>query len=65
MRLFGSLLIARYGVAALGRQRVPPALRTPHTLFVDEVQNFARARCVAFPPRAASSGSGSSWRRSI
>jgi hypothetical protein len=40
MRLFGSLLIARYGVAALGRQRVPPALRTPHTLYVDEVQNF-------------------------
>jgi hypothetical protein len=40
MRLFGSLLIARYGVAALGRQRVPPAERTPHTLYVDEVQNF-------------------------
>jgi len=40
MRLFGSLLIARYGVASLGRQRVPPALRTPHTLYVDEVQNF-------------------------
>ncbi len=40
MRLFGSLLIARYGVAALGRQRVPPADRTPHTLYVDEVQNF-------------------------
>ena len=40
MRLFGSLLIARYGVAALGRQRVPAAARTPHTLYVDEVQNF-------------------------
>lgn len=40
MRLFGSLLIARYGVAALGRQRVPAADRTPHTLYVDEVQNF-------------------------
>jgi hypothetical protein len=40
MRLFGSLLIARYGVAALGRQRVPSADRTPHTLYVDEVQNF-------------------------
>jgi uncharacterized protein DUF87 len=40
MRLFGSLLIARYGVAALGRQRVPGADRTPHTLYVDEVQNF-------------------------
>jgi hypothetical protein len=40
MRLFGSLLIARFGVAALGRQRVPPADRTPHTLYVDEVQNF-------------------------
>ncbi len=40
MRLFGSLLIARVGVAALGRQRVAPAARTPHTLYVDEVQNF-------------------------
>jgi hypothetical protein len=40
MRLFGSLLIARYGVAALGRQRVPAANRTPHTLYVDEVHNF-------------------------
>ena len=40
MRLFGSLLIARFGVAALGRQRVPLADRTPHTLYVDEVQNF-------------------------
>ena len=40
MRLFGSLLIARYGVAALGRQRVAPDARTPHTLYVDEVQNF-------------------------
>ena len=36
MRLFGSLLIARYGVAALGCQCVPPSLRTPHTLYVDE-----------------------------
>jgi hypothetical protein len=40
MRLFGSLVIARYNVAALGRQRVPAAERTPHTLYVDEVQNF-------------------------
>jgi hypothetical protein len=40
MRLFGSLLIARYNVAALGRQRVPAADRTPHALYVDEVQNF-------------------------
>jgi hypothetical protein len=40
MRLFGSLLIARYGVAALGRQRVAPEARTPHTLYVDEVHNF-------------------------
>lgn len=40
MRLFGSLLIARYAVAALGRQRVAPVGRTPHTLYVDEVQNF-------------------------
>ena len=40
MRLFGSLLIARYSVAALGRQRAPVAARTPHALYVDEVQNF-------------------------
>ena len=40
MRLFGSLVIARYNVAALGRQRAPVAERTPHTLYVDEVQNF-------------------------
>jgi Helicase HerA, central domain len=40
MRLFGSLVIARYNVAALGRQRLPAAERTPHTLYVDEVQNF-------------------------
>ena len=40
MRLFGSLVIARYGVAALGRQRVAPEARRPHTLYVDEVQNF-------------------------
>jgi hypothetical protein len=40
MRLFGSLLIARFGVAALGRQRVPVERRTPHTLYIDEVQNF-------------------------
>ena len=33
-------MIARYGVAALGRQRIPAADRTPHTLYVDEVQNF-------------------------
>jgi hypothetical protein len=40
MRLFGSLLIARYNVAALGRQRVSAGERTPHALYVDEVQNF-------------------------
>ena len=40
MRLFGSLVIARYGVAALGRQRVAPEARRPHTLYIDEVQNF-------------------------
>jgi uncharacterized protein DUF87 len=40
MRLFGSLVIARYAVAALGRQRVAPEARTTHTLYVDEVQNF-------------------------
>lgn len=40
MRLFGSLLIARFNVAALGRQRVSVAERTAHTLYVDEVQNF-------------------------
>jgi Helicase HerA, central domain len=40
MRLFGRLVVARYNVAALGRQRVPAADRTPHALDVDEVQNF-------------------------
>jgi hypothetical protein len=38
--LFGSLLIERVYVAALGRQGVPVAKRTPHTLYVDEVQRF-------------------------
>lgn len=38
--LFGGLLIARYYVAALGRQGLPPGQRVPHTLYVDEVQNF-------------------------
>ena len=38
--LFGGLVIARYYVDALGRQAMPPAARVPHTLYVDEVQNF-------------------------
>ena len=38
--LFGGLVIARYYVAALGRQGLPPGRRVPHTLYVDEVQNF-------------------------
>jgi len=38
--LFGGLVIARYYVDALGRQAIPPAARVPHTLYVDEVQNF-------------------------
>jgi hypothetical protein len=38
--LFGGLVIARTYVDALGRQGVPPDRRTPHTLYVDEVQNF-------------------------
>lgn len=38
--LFGGLVIARYYVDALGRQALPPAERVPHTLYVDEVQNF-------------------------
>ena len=38
--LFGGLVISRYYVAALGRQALPPAARVPHTLYVDEVQNF-------------------------
>ncbi|MHB8960257.1 MAG: hypothetical protein ACYDAN_11575 [Candidatus Limnocylindrales bacterium] len=38
--LFGGLVIARYYVAALGRQGLPPDRRVPHTLYVDEVQNF-------------------------
>jgi hypothetical protein len=37
---FGSLLIDRIYVAALGRQGMPVAKRTPHTLYVDEVQRF-------------------------
>ena len=38
--LFGGLVIARTYVDALGRQGVPPERRVPHTLYVDEVQNF-------------------------
>ncbi len=38
--LFGGLVIARYYVDALGRQGLPPGRRVPHTLYVDEVQNF-------------------------
>ncbi len=38
--LFGGLVIARYYVDALGRQALPPTERVPHTLYVDEVQNF-------------------------
>ena len=38
--LFGGLVIARYYVDALGRQALPPSERVPHTLYVDEVQNF-------------------------
>ena len=39
--LFGGLVIARYYVAALGRQGLPHrSARVPHTLYVDEVQNF-------------------------
>lgn len=38
--LFGGLVIARFYVDALGRQALPPAARVPHTLYIDEVQNF-------------------------
>ncbi len=38
--LFGGLVIARTYVDALGRQGQAPAARVPHTLYVDEVQNF-------------------------
>jgi hypothetical protein len=38
--LFGGLVIARYYVDALGRQGLRPDQRVPHTLYVDEVQNF-------------------------
>jgi hypothetical protein len=38
--LFGGLVIARYYVDALGRQALAPSERVPHTLYVDEVQNF-------------------------
>ncbi len=38
--LFGGLVIARYYVDALGRQGLAPSGRVPHTLYVDEVQNF-------------------------
>lgn len=39
-RLFGGMLIGRFYVDALGRQAIPLALRRPHQLYVDEVQNF-------------------------
>jgi hypothetical protein len=38
--LFGGLVIARFYVDALARQNLPPSARVPHTLYVDEVQNF-------------------------
>jgi hypothetical protein len=38
--LFGGLVIARYYVDALGRQALSPASRVPHTLYIDEAQNF-------------------------
>lgn len=39
-RLFGSMLIGRYYVDALGRQGTPAAQRVPHQLYIDEVHNF-------------------------
>ncbi len=39
-RLFGSMLIGRYYIDAMARQGTPPARRTPHQLYVDEVHNF-------------------------
>lgn len=39
-RLFGSMLVARYYVDALGRQGTLAARRVPHQLYVDEVHNF-------------------------
>jgi hypothetical protein len=39
-RLFGSLLIARYCIDALGRQEVPESKREPHQLYLDEAHAF-------------------------
>lgn len=39
-RLFGSMLIGRYYIDALGRQGTPAAQRVPHQLYIDEVHNF-------------------------
>jgi len=39
-RLFGSLLIARYCIDALGRQEVTEARRRPHQLYLDEAHAF-------------------------
>lgn len=39
-RLFGSLLIARYCIDALGRQEVGESRREPHQLYLDEAHAF-------------------------
>lgn len=39
-RLFGSLLIARYCIDALGRQEVVETRREPHQLYLDEAHAF-------------------------
>ena len=39
-RLFGSLLVARYCIDALGRQEVPEGQRQPHQLYLDEAHAF-------------------------
>src|SRR5579862_2944023 len=40
-RLLGGLIVTAITQAALARQAVPEAKRTPHTLYCDEFQNFA------------------------
>ena len=39
--LLGSLLVARLGLAALGRADVPESQRVPFHVFIDEFQNFS------------------------
>ena len=63
--LFGGLVIARYYVDALETPAMPPSARVPHTLYLDEVQNFDTGAIRGTLAEAASSPSRPASRPSI